>query len=81
MDWSGQPLFPLGVCEKYESSAIGVVRARAAIRREQGLDAVLQPLLAEMREANQALRQEALGLLAGFAGIIPDATADVGAGR
>jgi hypothetical protein len=81
MDWTEQLLILSGVCEEYQSSAIRVARLHALIRRGQGLDAVPRPLLAELRAANQALRQEVPGLLAGLAGVIADATADVGAGR
>ncbi len=81
MDWSAQLLILLGVCEEYQSSVIGVARLCAAIRRERDLDAILQPSLAEMRDANQSLRQEVLGLLGNLAGCIENTTADVESGR
>jgi hypothetical protein len=43
---------------------------RAAIRREPRLGSVLQSPLTEMQQANQSLRQEVLGLLDDFAGLI-----------
>ena len=75
MDWSKQLLILLGVCEEYQSSAVGMAHLRAAIRREPRLETVLQSPLTEMRHANQSLRQEILGLLNDFAGLIGGDTA------
>ena len=81
-DWSKQLLILLGVCEEYQSSTVGMTHLRAAIRREPRLETVLQSPLTEMRQANRSLRQEVLGLLDDFAGLIGgDSASDIeGAG-
>jgi hypothetical protein len=63
--------------EEYQSSLIGVASLCAAMGREQGLDAILQPSLVEMWDANRALRQEVLALLNGFAGVIEGTTTNL----
>lgn len=81
VDWSEQMSILLGLCEEYQSSAIGMDQLRAAIRREPYLGTVLQASLVEMRYANQSLRQEVLGLLEKLAGRIEDAVPDVDGSR
>ena len=80
MGWSEHLSNLRGVCEEYQSSAIGVASLCAAMRRERGLDTVLQPSLVEMWDANRSFREEVLGLLNGLAGVIEDTTADVDGG-
>lgn len=74
-DWSKQLSILLGVCEEYQSSAVGMAHLRAAIRREPRLETVLQSPLTEMWKANRSLRHEVLGLLDDVAGRIGGDTA------
>lgn len=77
VNWSEQALRLLGLCEEYQSSAIGMDHLRAAIRREPYLGTILQASLIEMRYAHQSLRQEVLGFLEALAAHIGDAASDL----
>ncbi|MCK7497560.1 MAG: hypothetical protein MZW92_47345 [Comamonadaceae bacterium] len=81
MDWSEQVLMLLGLCEEYQSSAVGMAHLRAAIRREPCLGTVLQASLIEMRYANQSIRQEVLGFLEKLSRHIKDSVPDVDGSR
>ncbi|MEY6433949.1 hypothetical protein ABC977_16210 [Thioalkalicoccus limnaeus] len=72
MDWAGRLSTLLGACEEFQSSRIGLALLNTAIDRDPRLAAVLQSSLAEMRQAEQALRQEALGLLDRLAALIDE---------
>ncbi|MTW22777.1 hypothetical protein [Allochromatium palmeri] len=72
MNWAAHLSLLLGLCEEYQSSAIGVINLRAAMRHEPDLAAVLRPSLAEMWHAHRSLRREVRGMLDDLAGVIED---------
>jgi hypothetical protein len=57
-DLAGRLFILLGVFQEYQSSAIALVRLRAAVLRDPRLASVLRPSLTDMQRANQALRKE-----------------------
>jgi hypothetical protein len=59
-DLAGHLSMLLGVFQEYQSSAIALVRLRTAVLRDPRLASVLRPSLADMRRANQALRNEVM---------------------
>jgi hypothetical protein len=65
-DLAGHLSMLLGVFQEYQSSAIALVRLRTAVLRDPRLASVLRPSLADMRRANQALRNEVMQLQRGI---------------
>ena len=65
-----------GVCEEYQSSAIGVAHLRAALRGEPSLAAVLRPSLTEMWDVHRSLRREIRSMLDDLSGVREDARID-----
>ncbi|MBK1732306.1 hypothetical protein [Thiococcus pfennigii] len=72
IDWVEQLSILSGVWQEFQSSRIGLALLDVAVGRESSLAVILQPAVAEMRQAHQALRQEALGLLDRLAALIDE---------